>query len=282
MKFTGHERDLASVAGAGDDLDYMHARHYGPVTGRFLNVDAGRFSPSRPQGWNRFTYSQGNPLKYVDPDGRDIVLAAEGNSDLLRSDMVETLRHPSGREALQKIAANHRFRLVMHEGKIMSEAKIRMEMKTTGAAKVTFGETTGVYRKENLRVEPTGANSTIDTDRVRRFHTDSSGVTTIGHEADHILKIMTGGDPTLGDKPSSSSGPAEQFGKSVSEEPADMSRDDAAKLLQEILGNSAQPRRGRGARDATETFVGNVPYFVCLLPWGLASSGHGGWRSGRD
>ena len=27
MKFTGHERDLASLGGAGDDLDYMHARH---------------------------------------------------------------------------------------------------------------------------------------------------------------------------------------------------------------------------------------------------------------
>jgi RHS repeat-associated protein len=39
MKFTGHERDLASPAGAGDDLDYMHARHESPVTGRFLSVD---------------------------------------------------------------------------------------------------------------------------------------------------------------------------------------------------------------------------------------------------
>jgi hypothetical protein len=27
MKFTGHERDLGSAGGPGDDLDYMHARH---------------------------------------------------------------------------------------------------------------------------------------------------------------------------------------------------------------------------------------------------------------
>lgn len=69
MKFTGHERDLASLAGAGDDLDYMHARHYGTVTGRFISTDRLMGSPKRPQSWNRYVYAGGNPLRYVDPDG---------------------------------------------------------------------------------------------------------------------------------------------------------------------------------------------------------------------
>jgi RHS repeat-associated protein len=71
MKFTGHERDLASPAGAGDDLDYMHARHESPVTGRFLSVDPALESaePKSPQTWNRYNYVAGNPLKYVDPTG---------------------------------------------------------------------------------------------------------------------------------------------------------------------------------------------------------------------
>src|SRR6202035_1486636 len=69
MKFTGHERDLASLAGAGDNLDYMHARHESPLTGRFLSVDRVGGRPSSPQSWNRYAYTRGNPLKRVDPDG---------------------------------------------------------------------------------------------------------------------------------------------------------------------------------------------------------------------
>ncbi len=71
MKFTGHERDLASAAGTGDDLDYMHARFRSPLTARFLSVDpvlTGR-AMKRPQAWNRYTYVIGNPLKYIDPYG---------------------------------------------------------------------------------------------------------------------------------------------------------------------------------------------------------------------
>jgi RHS repeat-associated protein len=70
-KFTGHERDLRNPGGAGDDLDYMHARHCSPVTGRFLSVDPSQKSqdPDEPQSWNRYAYAAGNPLKYVDPDG---------------------------------------------------------------------------------------------------------------------------------------------------------------------------------------------------------------------
>jgi RHS repeat-associated protein len=49
MKFTGHERDLASASGAGDDLDYMHARHESPVTGRFLSSDRISGTPAEPQ-----------------------------------------------------------------------------------------------------------------------------------------------------------------------------------------------------------------------------------------
>ena len=47
VKLTGHERDLGNLAGAGDDLDYMHARHDSPLTGRFLGPRSpGRRSPS--------------------------------------------------------------------------------------------------------------------------------------------------------------------------------------------------------------------------------------------
>ncbi|MFL6192609.1 MAG: RHS repeat-associated core domain-containing protein, partial [Thermoanaerobaculia bacterium] len=72
MKFTGHERDLASPAGPGDDLDYMHARFYSPITGSFLSTDpADSAKRSQPQSWNRYVYALNNPIRYLDPDGQN-------------------------------------------------------------------------------------------------------------------------------------------------------------------------------------------------------------------
>lgn len=70
LKFTGHERDfMSSTYAQEDDLDYMHKRHFGLITGRFLQVDPELGQPSSPQSWNRFAYVIGNPLRYTDPTG---------------------------------------------------------------------------------------------------------------------------------------------------------------------------------------------------------------------
>ncbi len=74
MKFTGHERDLNGAGGAGDDLDYMHARFCSPVVGRFLGVDRVGGTLGIPQSWNRYSYSYGNPIKLVDRDGNHPVV----------------------------------------------------------------------------------------------------------------------------------------------------------------------------------------------------------------
>jgi RHS repeat-associated protein len=75
MKFTGHERDLANPGVPGDDLDYMHARHESPVTGRFLSVDpAGEsFDPQSPQSWNRYSYVHDSPIIAIDPSGKVVI-----------------------------------------------------------------------------------------------------------------------------------------------------------------------------------------------------------------
>jgi RHS repeat-associated protein len=77
LKFTGHERDENGSSGPGM-LDYMHARYCSPGLGRFLSRDPvmrSREATKRPQLWNRYAYSAGNPLIFVDPDGRDIFYA---------------------------------------------------------------------------------------------------------------------------------------------------------------------------------------------------------------
>jgi RHS repeat-associated protein len=67
-KFTGKERD------AETGFDYFGARYYGSGFGRFTSVDpvmniTGNLV--KPQKWNRYAYSLNNPLRYLDPDGRE-------------------------------------------------------------------------------------------------------------------------------------------------------------------------------------------------------------------
>jgi RHS repeat-associated protein len=79
MKFTSHERDFNGAINVEntDYLDYMHARYYSPVMGRFLSVDPAlnvKRAVLVPGAWNHYSYSLNNPTKYVDPDGKDAVI----------------------------------------------------------------------------------------------------------------------------------------------------------------------------------------------------------------
>jgi RHS repeat-associated protein len=68
-KFTGKERDVET------GLDYFGARYYNANTGRFTTVDPVLNTTAAlvdPQRWNRYAYGRNNPLRYVDPDGKDI------------------------------------------------------------------------------------------------------------------------------------------------------------------------------------------------------------------
>ena len=69
FKFTGHERQ----EDGNGTLDYMGARYCSPVLGRFTAVDPAtkRVATNHPQEWNRYAYVQNNPLRLVDPDGRE-------------------------------------------------------------------------------------------------------------------------------------------------------------------------------------------------------------------
>jgi len=68
----GKERDSET------GLDYFGARYYGSSIGGFTTVDP-RMTIDKnvvdPQRWNRYAYARNNPLKYVDPDGRDVSIA---------------------------------------------------------------------------------------------------------------------------------------------------------------------------------------------------------------
>lgn len=67
-KFTGHERDDE----ASLNLDYMMARNYDPVIGRFLQIDP--LSDQFP-GWAPYHYVYNNPLNFTDPSGMNAITA---------------------------------------------------------------------------------------------------------------------------------------------------------------------------------------------------------------
>lgn len=66
-RFTGKKRDAES------SLDYFGARYYSASMGRFTSVDPAMDVKSifgAPQGWNRYSYADNNPLSNIDRDGR--------------------------------------------------------------------------------------------------------------------------------------------------------------------------------------------------------------------
>ena len=66
QKFTQKERDNET------GLDYFGARYFASTQGRFTGVDPSRVSIHvvNPQTWNRYAFSNNNPLVFVDNDGK--------------------------------------------------------------------------------------------------------------------------------------------------------------------------------------------------------------------
>lgn len=61
------------AADTNTGLSYFGARYYDPVLGRFVGVDPAAFDPDNLHSFNRYTYANNNPYRYVDPDGHSPV-----------------------------------------------------------------------------------------------------------------------------------------------------------------------------------------------------------------
>jgi RHS repeat-associated protein len=62
-KFTTYERDAES------GLDYASARFHSSRLGRFMSLDPWPAAKQNPQSWNRYAYTQNNPISLSDPSG---------------------------------------------------------------------------------------------------------------------------------------------------------------------------------------------------------------------
>lgn len=74
QRFTGKERDSET------GLDYFGARYFSGAQGRFTSPDKLNVTDDRlmvPGALNKYTYAANNPLRFKDPDGRDVVALLE-------------------------------------------------------------------------------------------------------------------------------------------------------------------------------------------------------------
>ena len=72
-KYGGKELDRTN----GLDMYDFHARHYDPIVPHFITMDelCEKYPSISP-----YAYCAGNPIRYVDPDGRDFGILFEGNT----------------------------------------------------------------------------------------------------------------------------------------------------------------------------------------------------------
>lgn len=78
QQFTSKERDVET------GLDYFGARYYSNLQARFISVDPIFVTLERlvdPQRLNLYNYTKNNPLRFVDPNGEDIVIDSNNEQD---------------------------------------------------------------------------------------------------------------------------------------------------------------------------------------------------------
>ena len=71
LKIVYAKKELTSKKSSSEGRNYYHARYYDPRTSVWQSVDP---LAEKYAGVSPFAYCLNNPIKYVDPDGRDIVL----------------------------------------------------------------------------------------------------------------------------------------------------------------------------------------------------------------
>lgn len=223
MKFTGHERDRMDVTDPAGDLDYMHARYYSGNMGRFLSVDPeNRYEPLRaPQLWNRYAYAIGNPMKYEDPDGRDVVVAKGLQKKVAKA----YARSATFRKTYDSLNQDRGI-LVKVRGGLMSSSGVEATTVVEERVDVVIDGQRTSHARVTLTTVPPGVSAS-----------------TIGHELFHSTELRENSDITQaeGYRPSGSgkSGhaetqPAIDAGRLIAAEYRDSGDD--IELTQEVLG----------------------------------------------
>jgi RHS repeat-associated protein len=159
QQFTSKERDVET------NLDYFKARFYSSTMGRFTGVDPYDINIERqhaygtdeadsvftdylsqPKRWNRYVYCQNNPLRNVDPDGR--------NDEKWKEDTVEIL----GKTVKVQVSLNIKDEDMRNDiiKKIKDVGILINERAATAETKLTADEIKTIHGVKRFRVYAQG------------------------------------------------------------------------------------------------------------------------------
>ncbi|PYU36942.1 MAG: hypothetical protein DMG54_35345 [Acidobacteria bacterium] len=185
-KFAGKERDSES------GLDNFGKRYFGSAMGRFMQPDPllNSGQPWNPQSWNRYAYTENNPLRYTDPTGLYKFGDCSGTAEqCLAQERRFRDSISKAKEALKGLDPKSK------EAKALQKTLNKLGDEDEGNIKINFGDAGTTNGMPNLG-KTLGHNITINYDAVdseaKDFNLNASetaaldaGVTT--HEGTHAL-----------------------------------------------------------------------------------------------
>ena len=143
----------------------MHARYFSPTTARFLSTDPAGGDPSQPQSWNRYSYVKGNPLRYVDPDGRVVL---QPTTRRLRNALKSMRSTAEGEAAYQVLnQASGIYQYALYKPKLSKEQRTQL-IRTGKATDVVTAAFVGKNEGPNF---VSGGTINIDFSKVDRSTT---------------------------------------------------------------------------------------------------------------
>jgi RHS repeat-associated protein len=153
-KYTGKEYDEES----GLNLYYYGARYYDAKMGRFISADP--FAEKYPS-WSPYVYTLDNPIKHIDPDGKEVRFA-NGASSIFKQQFAQAVKYLNAHKASGMLARLHASNTVYYikEGSIFS--KYNANQRT-----ISWDSKMGIITTEKVLLSPT---------------------TVLNHEIDHALQ----------------------------------------------------------------------------------------------
>ena len=172
FRFTGHERDSES------GLDYMLARSYANDIGRFLRPDP---MQGEYPGLSPYAYANNNPLKYVDPDGREIVFASKEDEERFEVYFANLRKTETGNELYNTVHnATEKFTFTFD----------RLTQNQLGLSKIAFevSPPDATINAQDVRISEQLSTVTIDESRISKLGEIVEG--TIVHELRHLSDAL--------------------------------------------------------------------------------------------